>query len=152
MKCPECNQAINYLAKQCRYCGYSFGDGIFNKLLLYFDLRKEFESLKSTKIKLDDGVKNIGSKIQKFEEIIASDITNAAEHSLKEKSIAPTPSSALSEVGAKLKMLPENDIIIEGHTDNIPVRAGGAFASNWELSLARSLSIVHYLVEVEKAR
>lgn len=55
----------------------------------------------------------------------------------------------LSEIATRLKLLPENDVIIEGHTDNIPIKSGGKLPSNWDLSLARSLSIVHYLIEVE---
>jgi len=38
-----------------------------------------------------------------------------------------------------------NDIIIEGHTDNIPVR-GGAFRSNWELSIARAVGVVNFFI------
>jgi chemotaxis protein MotB len=34
---------------------------------------------------------------------------------------------------------------VDGHTDNIPV-SGGAFADNWELSQARALSVVRYMV------
>ncbi len=37
------------------------------------------------------------------------------------------------------------NIGIEGHTDNQPIRLSG-WKSNWELSTARSLSILHYLV------
>jgi len=55
----------------------------------------------------------------------------------------------MNEIAVKLIQLPENKIIIEGHTDNIPVASGSRYADNWELSLARSLSIVHYLVDVE---
>lgn len=36
-----------------------------------------------------------------------------------------------------------SDIIIEGHTDNIPVR-GGAYRSNWELSIARAVGVVNF--------
>ncbi|MHB8845441.1 MAG: OmpA/MotB family protein [Nitrospirota bacterium] len=36
-----------------------------------------------------------------------------------------------------------NDIIIEGHTDNVPVR-GGAYRSNWELSIARAVGVVNF--------
>jgi chemotaxis protein MotB len=36
-----------------------------------------------------------------------------------------------------------NDIIIEGHTDPTPVR-GGAYHSNWELSIARAVGVVDF--------
>ena len=36
-----------------------------------------------------------------------------------------------------------NDIIIEGHTDTTPVR-GGAYRSNWELSIARAVGVVNF--------
>lgn len=34
---------------------------------------------------------------------------------------------------------------IEGHTDNIPVSNDSEFASNWELSAARAVNVLHYL-------
>ncbi len=37
---------------------------------------------------------------------------------------------------------------IDGHTDAVPLR-GGRYADNWELSQARALSVVRYLVDVE---
>lgn len=35
---------------------------------------------------------------------------------------------------------------IEGHTDNVPIKYSG-WASNWELSSARAMSVLHYLVD-----
>ncbi|WP_306151727.1 peptidoglycan -binding protein [Roseovarius sp. MMSF_3281] len=35
---------------------------------------------------------------------------------------------------------------VDGHTDNVPVRAGAEFADNWELSQARALSVVRYMI------
>jgi chemotaxis protein MotB len=35
---------------------------------------------------------------------------------------------------------------IEGHTDSSPVAPGGPWASNWDLSVARSISTLEYLV------
>ncbi len=35
---------------------------------------------------------------------------------------------------------------IDGHTDATPIAPGGAFTSNWELSSARAISVVQYLV------
>ncbi|MDT8327891.1 MAG: peptidoglycan -binding protein [Roseovarius sp.] len=36
---------------------------------------------------------------------------------------------------------------VDGHTDNVPLIGGAAFADNWELSQARALSVVRYLVD-----
>ncbi len=40
----------------------------------------------------------------------------------------------------------ENDIVIEGHTDNVPTNSA-IHATNWELSTARAVSVVRYLSE-----
>lgn len=42
-----------------------------------------------------------------------------------------------------------NEIIIEGHTDNIPT-AYGQYPTNWELSVSRAVSVLRYLTEEEK--
>ncbi|MBU0549617.1 MAG: OmpA family protein [Candidatus Omnitrophica bacterium] len=42
--------------------------------------------------------------------------------------------------------VPENNIGIEGHTDNDPIKYSG-WKSNWELSTARALSVLHYLID-----
>jgi len=43
---------------------------------------------------------------------------------------------------------PEIDWIIrvDGHTDNLPLSGNGLYADNWELSQARALSVVRYMV------
>ncbi|MEN8841784.1 MAG: peptidoglycan -binding protein, partial [Octadecabacter sp.] len=37
-------------------------------------------------------------------------------------------------------------IRVDGHTDNVPLSGAGQFANNWELSQARALSVVLYMV------
>lgn len=39
-----------------------------------------------------------------------------------------------------------HDIIVEGHTDDVPIRSA-QFASNWELSTARSTHVVQYFIQ-----
>ncbi|OGS18608.1 MAG: hypothetical protein A3J83_06750 [Elusimicrobia bacterium RIFOXYA2_FULL_40_6] len=54
---------------------------------------------------------------------------------------------ALDEIARSLKSLP-NQIVIEGHTDNIPI-SQGKYTTNWGLSIARAVSVVDYLTKVK---
>ena len=51
----------------------------------------------------------------------------------------------LDEIIPLLKMLPYT-VVVEGHTDNIPVSKSSKYLSNWELSAARAYSVVKYFV------
>ncbi|HOJ86842.1 MAG: flagellar motor protein MotB [Elusimicrobiales bacterium] len=44
------------------------------------------------------------------------------------------------------KLSQDYEIIVEGHTDNVPIFTQ-QFASNWELSTARATSVVKYLID-----
>jgi len=55
--------------------------------------------------------------------------------------------SSLDKVAGVLKEnVPDLNVGIEGHTDNVPIKHS-AWKSNWELSTARALSVLHYLVD-----
>ncbi|MDA8100273.1 MAG: flagellar motor protein MotB [Nitrospiraceae bacterium] len=54
----------------------------------------------------------------------------------------PATISSLEALVELIETFP-NDIVIEGHTDPTPVR-GGAYRSNWELSIARAVSVVNF--------
>lgn len=56
--------------------------------------------------------------------------------------LAPGTLAVLEGMVDHIRMFP-NDIIIEGHTDPTPVR-GGAYRSNWELSIARAVGVVDF--------
>ncbi len=51
---------------------------------------------------------------------------------------------ALSKVAAVLLKYPDMDLIIEGHTDNVPIKTE-RFADNWDLSVIRATSVVRIL-------
>ncbi|MFN0117864.1 MAG: flagellar motor protein MotB [Elusimicrobiota bacterium] len=57
----------------------------------------------------------------------------------------PEAFSALEQLSNLIKLV-EGDVVVQGHTDNIPV-VGGRFGSNWELSAARSFSVVEALTK-----
>lgn len=52
---------------------------------------------------------------------------------------------ALDRVAGLLKRI-EGQIVISGHTDNIPISTA-RFRSNWDLSVSRAVSVVHYLLK-----
>ncbi len=53
---------------------------------------------------------------------------------------------ALSSLSNVLSKYPDLDIIVEGHTDNVPMK-GGAFADNWDLSVIRATAVVRLLTK-----
>jgi len=58
----------------------------------------------------------------------------------------PTIISFIDILGDVLRQPGIQDITIEGHTDETPLR-GNRFASNWELSAARAMQVFHRLAE-----
>jgi chemotaxis protein MotB len=72
---------------------------------------------------------------------------------LLEKDSFPSGSAALEagstetlgKVGALVSGM-TGAITVSGHTDNVPIRNGGQYRSNWELSAARAASVGHELL------
>ena len=56
-----------------------------------------------------------------------------------------TARTALMKIAPILKTS-HNQIMIEGHTDNVPINTA-EFTSNWELSVRRATEVVRYLIE-----
>ncbi|MBI0400826.1 MAG: OmpA family protein [Cytophagales bacterium] len=71
--------------------------------------------------------------------------------SLQDKLLFPSGSAtvnkdgkeALSKLAAVINNSPDIQILVEGHTDNVPIR--GRFEDNWALSTARATAIVRVL-------
>jgi chemotaxis protein MotB len=59
----------------------------------------------------------------------------------------PEGQEALTQIGSVLKQFSDRRFQIEGHSDNVPIKSS-RFPSNWELSTARALSVVHLLTEM----
>ena len=54
----------------------------------------------------------------------------------------------LDKVAQVIKtQVPDKNIGISGHTDNVPIKYSG-WESNWELSSARATNVLHYLLEM----
>lgn len=54
----------------------------------------------------------------------------------------------LHALAGALKKLPYT-LLVEGHTDDQPLKPGSRYATNWELSMARAMSVVNYLTQYE---
>lgn len=55
---------------------------------------------------------------------------------------------ALAEVATVLaEAATDREFLVAGHTDNVPLRRGGRFKSNWELSTARATEVVKLLIK-----
>ncbi|HAJ99249.1 MAG TPA: hypothetical protein DCM62_04420 [Bacteroidales bacterium] len=53
--------------------------------------------------------------------------------------------AALVELAKVLAANPDITVMIEGHTDDVPLRAGGPIRDNWDLSVLRATSIIRIL-------
>jgi len=63
--------------------------------------------------------------------------------------LLPGGKAALSKAAATIKrQWPNATIEIRGHTDNVPIKYS-KYRSNWELSCARSLAVLHHLEDTE---
>jgi chemotaxis protein MotB len=57
---------------------------------------------------------------------------------------------ALGELAHVLEDNPDISVLIEGHTDNVPLTPEGAITSNWDLSTKRATAVVSILLENTK--
>ena len=80
----------------------------------------------------------VGSARIQFGENI---LFNSGEARIKEEAWV-----VLEPVAKMLNEMPYS-IIVEGHTDSVPLKPGGRFKDNWELSLARAMSVVRLLIK-----
>lgn len=63
--------------------------------------------------------------------------------------IIPSSTPILDKLHILVKGFPNNLIIVEGHTDNVPIKTA-AFPSNWELSTQRAVNVLKFFVETKK--
>ena len=54
---------------------------------------------------------------------------------------------AVQQLGQVLSQNPDINVLIEGHTDDVPYKSSGTINDNWDLSTKRATAIVQILVE-----
>jgi chemotaxis protein MotB len=105
--------------------------------------RSEFFGQLSTLLAGREGVRVVGDRFVFSSEVLFT--PGAADLAPEGRAQIAGVVRILDEVRGNIP--PEIDWIIrvDGHTDNIPLSGGGAFADNWELSQARALSVVRFM-------
>ena len=59
--------------------------------------------------------------------------------------VTPKAKTILGKVANVLNNQPNIEFMVEGHTDNVPIKAGAALKDNWDLSVLRATSVVRIL-------
>jgi len=88
----------------------------------------------------DDVAFSVGS--QRFRVTLAAGVLFASGHD----ELQPEAVRLLKEIAGSLKALP-NQIVVEGHTDDVPIGRNVRFTSNWDLSVARSFAVIRLFNE-----
>lgn len=85
-------------------------------------------------------------EVQVTQHYVVLNMKGALLFELGSADLTTEAAAVLDSVATVLKVYEENTIMIEGHTDNIPINAG-IFTSNDVLSDYRALSVFEYLVD-----
>lgn len=115
------------------------------------DLEDQLSQLRNTKSLLEDKLKQeIADKQVRLEltdkGLVITFVAEVLFDSGKAK-IKPEAYASLDKVAGIIQQeVPNMEIGVEGHTDNQPIKYSG-WKSNWELSSARAMSVLHYLVD-----
>ena len=114
-------------------------------------LKNELSELERAKAELEDRLrKEISDKDVKVEMsdrgLVITFLAEVLFDSGKDK-IRSTAQEKLDQVAEVLNTTVRDlNVGIEGHTDNEPIKHSG-WKSNWELSAARALSVLHYMAD-----
>lgn len=112
---------------------------------------KELSELDQAKKELEEALKKeIGeykAKLKMTERGLVITFLSEVFFDSGKDQVKPDGTSALQKVAEVLNRdVPNSNVAIEGHTDNEPIKYSG-WKSNWELSSARALAVLHYLID-----
>lgn len=103
------------------------------------------ENEEATAEKLKESVASNLVQVESSEKMIKLVLTEGVLFASGRADLKEPARKVLAPIAEELKKLP-NDVIIEGHTDNLPMK-NGRYESNWELSMARAYSVLKFMEE-----
>jgi len=113
-------------------------------------LMRSRSSLESTKTMLEQRLKEELDKgdlqVEMRDKGLVVTVLNKILFDSGKTQLKTTALQTLHKVGQVLKYeVPEQLVLVEGHTDTDPIKYSN-FKSNWDLSAARAVEVVHYFV------
>ena len=88
-------------------------------------------------------------KITQYKNMLTVDVADKILFDSGKAEIKKDGQAVLQKVGEALAKS-DKTIRVVGHTDNVKLSAGAAYASNWELSAARATTVVRFLQDQAK--
>jgi chemotaxis protein MotB len=109
-------------------------------------LRGEFDELQD-KMKAEIEKGNV--RLSQDKGRIKVDVVDEILFDVGDSLVSKQGEEVLSRVGAVLAKMKDKQIQVSGHTDDLPIstRLKDRFATNWELSSARAITVVRFLEE-----
>lgn len=115
-------------------------------------VKKELENKEMAKIietdRIENQVKEKFTNVEINAEIIKITLPSPVLFDSGKAELKKATYKSLSEIADIIRDLP-NKMVVEGHTDNMPILSSREFQSNWELSTARAFSVIRYLIDNE---
>ncbi len=124
--------------------GQKLNAALVNKVEELQQYRSEFFGRLRTLLQNRSGIQVVGDRFVFQSEVLfpvgSAELTQAGVAQMTP--LAITIKEIAAEIPADVRWL----LRVDGHTDPVPVNRGGYFASNWELSAARAITVVKLLI------
>jgi len=134
-------------------CTFIFQKGRRSDIEKIEDLSRRLNELSDAKSRLEEAlsaeIRDKQVRLQMMKKGLVITVVGDVLFDSGKAKIRSEADDILNKISSVLnENVPGLNIGIEGYTDNQPIRFSG-WRSNWELSTARALSVLHYLVEEE---
>jgi len=141
---------IGLLVLSLSGCTFIFQSGRRSDMQKIDELSAQLDELARAKSmlegKLGQEINDKQIKLQMMEKGLVITVVGDLVFDSGKAKIRPEADELLNKVANILKEnMAKFNVGIEGHTDNVAIKQSG-WKSNWELSTARALSVLHYLV------
>ena len=100
---------------------------------------------------LEEEIKRGEIRLKRFHDRLIINLDDRICFDSGSAKLKPDILPALNKITKILSAYPENRIVVEGHTDNVPIHTA-RFRDNWELSAERALSVLNYLLKNKKLK